>query len=638
MRTRSNSWTFAVSCAVALMAATCGRGAPPSGEALLKTDLLAVFAHPDDETGVAPLIAHYALGEGKVVVPVYCTRGEGGANMVGRQGGAALGILREAELRECLQRLGVRQWFFLERQDFAYTEDLKATLERWDPEATLERLVRLIRALRPEVVVTMNPAPTPGQHGHHQAAGWLAVEAFDAAADARRFPDQLSLEGLTVWRPRKLYVGGMGPMATIVVTTNALPDGRIPAVVAGEALANHRSQGFGGMAGSAWLRRPQSLELVKSVVPFVAGETNLFRGLPIEGASPARVASPPVVKQTVPVAVRFLPRPAVSRYLDWVEDHAIPSSATFEADVPVVMGHATPVPLEVLDYPGTPAGKLRLEVPTGWRVSPSEVDVAVPGQVPVYYRILQVTAPPDAQDGDMVASGKVGGQEVSARVRLHPVPSMTIPRKQGLAVDVGADDAGWRALSAVEIPQTRTWQGTVASAADLSATFRAAHDGGCLWLEVRVWDDVVVSNIASDDIRGHWRSDSVEVCLDPTGEAEHTFGAFKLGIIPFDRNGTVRGARDADAKPGLLERVSPGIRLHSQRLPDGYLVRACIPWADAGVDPAKVGRMGFNVLIYDGDKADAAPGENINRARLGWSPRAGVQGRPEDWGRVIFAP
>jgi len=41
-----------------------------------------------------------------------------------------------------------------------------------------------------------------------------------------------------------------------------------------------------------------------------------------------------------------------------------------------------------------------------------------------------------------------------------------------------------------------------------------------------------------------------------------------------------------------------------------------------------------NVLIYDGDKADAAPGENINRVRLAWAPRSGVQGRPEDWGRL----
>jgi len=40
------------------------------------------------------------------------------------------------------------------------------------------------------------------------------------------------------------------------------------------------------------------------------------------------------------------------------------------------------------------------------------------------------------------------------------------------------------------------------------------------------------------------------------------------------------------------------------------------------------------LIVYDGDKADAARGENINKSRLAWSPRPGVQGRPEDWGRI----
>ena len=45
-------------------------------------------------------------------------------------------------------------------------------------------------------------------------------------------------------------------------------------------------------------------------------------------------------------------------------------------------------------------------------------------------------------------------------------------------------------------------------------------------------------------------------------------------------------------------------------------------------------RLGFNVIVYDGDKRDAALGENINKSRIAWSPRSGVQGRPEDWGRM----
>ena len=81
---------------------------PLQGAALLKTDLMGVFAHPDDETGVAATLAYYALGEKRTLANVYCTRGEGGGNMVGTQWGAALGVLREAELRACLQRLGVK--------------------------------------------------------------------------------------------------------------------------------------------------------------------------------------------------------------------------------------------------------------------------------------------------------------------------------------------------------------------------------------------------------------------------------------------------------------------------------------------------------------------------------------------------
>lgn len=183
-----------------------------SGAARLKVDLLGVFAHPDDETGVAATIAALSHGSGRSIAHVYCTRGEGGGNMVGTQSGSALGILREIELRDALRGLGVQQVHFLDRADFAYTESLGVTLERWNHDDTLGRLVRVIRALRPEVVVTMNPAPSPGQHGNHQAAGWLATEAFEAAADPSQFPDQLRLEGLSPWRPRKLFIPGPAPI------------------------------------------------------------------------------------------------------------------------------------------------------------------------------------------------------------------------------------------------------------------------------------------------------------------------------------------------------------------------------------------------------------------------------------------
>jgi LmbE family N-acetylglucosaminyl deacetylase len=133
-----------------LVAAEPQRPPPRQGAELLKADIMGVFAHPDDETGVAGTLALYALGKGAVVANVYCTRGEGGGNMVGTQAGAALGVLREAELRDCLRKLGVRYCYFLDQLDWAYTESVAATLRKWGKEETLGRLVRMVRALRPK--------------------------------------------------------------------------------------------------------------------------------------------------------------------------------------------------------------------------------------------------------------------------------------------------------------------------------------------------------------------------------------------------------------------------------------------------------------------------------------------------------
>ena len=96
----------------------------------------------------------------------------------------------------------------------------------------------------------------------------------------------------------------------------------------------------------------------------------------------------------------------------------------------------------------------------------------------------------------------------------------------------------------------------------------------------------------------------------------------------------VRAARDADANQGVVEETAPGVRLHSERTSDGYRIQAVLPFNELGLTYPKTNRIGFNLIIYDGDKANAALGENINKSRIAWAPRPGVQGRPEDWGRL----
>jgi len=619
-----------------LMAADVARTSTPRDP--LKVDLLGVFAHPDDETGAAGTLVTYALGRGKTVANVYCTRGEGGGNMVGTQYGPALGVLREVELRECLELMGIQHCFFLDRADFAYTESLAVTLETWGHEETLGRLVRLIRILRPEVVVTMNPAPNPGQHGNHQAAGLLAIEAFDAAARRDRFPEQLGLEGLHPWQVRKLYHGGPAGAGVTIDVTQPLPDGRIPAAVAGNALAHHRSQGFGGMASSPWLRRPQSWVLVKSVLPVTQDESDLFRGLPV--ADPVAPIQPPPSHRlgAAGSTVTFIPRPAVEFYQDWVRQNRIENvAAAFEPDIPVVAGEASPIFLEVPASRGSivtdPSNWL---LPEGWTFAGR---VAARGTVANGRQRVGIRIqPPEGHPSDAEVRLKIPGAGASEEVkaRLHPVPRCAAPQlRKALELDASPGDPAWSALPEHRIDSQWTWQGTASGPEDCEGAFRVAHTRTHLWIEVRVRDSVVVTNIEPDDIKGHWRSDSVELCIDPQPGSPHTLGCYKLGIFPSDTTGKVRGCRDADAQPGLVETVSPGTRIHAERIPEGYLIRASIPFSEIVPPGRRMGsRLGFNVLIYDGDKADAAPGENINRVRLAWAPRPGVQGRPEDWGRL----
>src|SRR5262249_15569157 len=147
-------------------------------------------------------------------------------------------------------------------------------------------------------------------------------------------------------------------------------------------------------------------------------------------------------------------------------------------------------------------------------------------------------------------------------------------------------------------------QGEVAGPAEASARVFVGYDARALQVLVDVTDDTVVTNIAPDDIRGHWRTTSVEIAVDPAPRAENTLETLKLGIFPRDITGHVRAARDADANQGPIERVDPGIRLASRRTETGYVVEARIPFASLpriggrAFHPAPGRAVGFNVILY----------------------------------------
>jgi hypothetical protein len=533
----------------------------------------------------------------------------------------------------------VRYCYFLDRLDWAYTESLSATFENWGREATLERLVRLVRTLRPEVILTMNPAPTAGQHGNHQAAGVLATEAFSAAADPARFPEQLRKEGLGVWQPRKLYfIGKSGQVTCTIQVDQAMPDGQTPGQVAARASSNHRSQAFGNFSDSPWVRRPQVFTLIKSFVVPEGAETNLLQGLPVADSElkSVELAHPQPRK---PLEISFVPRPALNRYRLWVQEQNIAHAATqFRTDLPLVAGEANEVQIVVENNgPESIHAELKLALPAGWTAEPGKQSLNLAKGAKAIRRFM-LTPPTDARGDSELVAILSGGKEAELGRMLataHLLPSAQVAHlHQPPSLD--STDTGWSNSLAIKITPSDLIEGHVKNDSDSSATFRVVHDGQVLFVDVQVKDDVVVTNIAPNDIRGHWRSDSVEICVDPVGGAEHTFGCFKLGIFPFDTTGVVRGERDADAHQGLIEETAPGTKVVSFKTPDGYRIKAAIPFAELGLNFPQRREFGFNLIIYDGDKANAAIGENINKSRIAWSARPGVQGRPEDWGRLTL--
>ncbi|MFC4149528.1 sugar-binding protein [Micromonospora mangrovi] len=182
----------------------------PSTDAV-DLDVLFVSAHPDDEAGSLATLGQWKERSGAKAGVVTITRGEGGGNAVGLEEGPPLGIIREREERTAIGRAGVENLYNLDHVDFWYTASAPLSEQIWGHDETLSQIVRVIRQTRPEIIMTMNPSPTPGNHGNHQQAARFAAEAFHAAADPKAFPEQLTREGLTPFRAAKfLRTGGTG--------------------------------------------------------------------------------------------------------------------------------------------------------------------------------------------------------------------------------------------------------------------------------------------------------------------------------------------------------------------------------------------------------------------------------------------
>ena len=177
-----------------------------------KARLMQVVAHPDDEDG--GMLTLEARGRGVSTLLMTLNRGEGGQNKIGSNLSDVLGVLRAEELLASDQYYGVQERFS-RVADFGFSKSPGETFQKWGGhDVGLGDMVRVIRAFRPNVLVARFSGTSRDGHGNHQASSILTKEAFRAAADPRRFPEQIA-EGLEPWQAKKLYVGnvcGFGAM------------------------------------------------------------------------------------------------------------------------------------------------------------------------------------------------------------------------------------------------------------------------------------------------------------------------------------------------------------------------------------------------------------------------------------------
>ncbi|MEV1000761.1 sugar-binding protein [Nonomuraea sp. NPDC050202] len=733
-------------------------GVPAAGAASpVDLDALFIGAHPDDEAFTLSTLGQWDEDHDVRTGVVTVTRGEGGGNAVGPEEGPALGLLREAEERTAVGKAGVSEVFNLDDVDFYYTVSAPLTDQVWGGD-TLEKVVRLVRLTRPEILLTMDPAPTPGNHGNHQEAARLAVEAFYTAADPKAFPEQIGEEGLRPFAPSRLLTGGArgtsrtGPdCASTFRPANAAQNvfgvwsgrpspsrGRTWAAVEREAQRVYASQGWAGFpdvpsdpaqlgcdfftqvdarvpfpepgspaaaaptaildgaltraSGTAPLgtllglrtsafdvrpgtpftvevsvkappREPLGRSSVALRVPegwqVTAGSANLGRLAAGRSGSAVFKVTPPSqaalgrariaatlttergggytdrqVEVVRSVRAAQQPLPQVAQYEEWTTETGVPQLRGLVTPVLTLpSGGTRQVGVVVTNVSDTPAsGTVRVDLPPGFtadRAQASYTGLAAGAATTLPFTVTNSdpTLKTSNEGGDYaytLTTTSADGSTTS-RPALELVPAATVPQASAAPAVDGAEAGGEYGGPALDI--SRLWEGTAcSSAADCSGTAKLTWHDDTLYVLVHVRDDVPGTRLAASDCKRHWRTDSVEVTLDPRGTSENTSTTFKTAVLPATAEGPPCHLRDADNRQGPGEETAPGMRVASKVSAGEYTVEMSIPLAvlPGAVDP---GHLGLNILVYDSDTQD-----RTGQTRIGWSTWGGVQGDPYRWG------
>ena len=212
--------------------------------------VLYIAAHPDDENNsFLPYLTKQRMLR---TAYLSLTRGDGGQNLIGKEQGIELGMIRTQELLAARRIDGAEQYFST-AYEFGFSKSSDEALRIWDHEKVLSDAVLVIRKFQPDIIITRFPRDARAGHGHHSASAIIANEAYLAAADPTKFPEQIKL-GYKAWKAKRILWNTFN-FGTINTTNenqlklevggyNALL-GKSYGEIGAEARTMHKSQGEG---------------------------------------------------------------------------------------------------------------------------------------------------------------------------------------------------------------------------------------------------------------------------------------------------------------------------------------------------------------------------------------------------------
>lgn len=212
--------------------------------------VLYVAAHPDDENNsFLPYLTKERMYR---TAYLSLTRGDGGQNLIGKEQGVELGFIRTQELLAARAQDGAEQ-YFSRAYEFGFSKSSEEALSIWDHQQVLSDAVWVIRKFQPDIIITRFPRDARAGHGHHSASAIIANEAYIAAADSTKFPEQFAY-GVKPWKAKRILWNtfNFGTVNTTNDTQLKLEVGGYNAVlgksygeIGAEARTMHKSQGEG---------------------------------------------------------------------------------------------------------------------------------------------------------------------------------------------------------------------------------------------------------------------------------------------------------------------------------------------------------------------------------------------------------